>query len=236
MKFKYIFILILSVSTTYQAKAQQTQKAIDIVSKESKLDKKWLWGFSFNNSWTTYTGLLPLKAFTKPSLGFHFRVDHFFNKNLGISTGIGFQQRGFGVVNADFDHSLGNPDSTYRQRFRVGNVGIPIQLIIRNNKFIFDDAKLSFGLGFVPTYIIVAKDVFHSIEDGFHNININTDRYKRFDVPLRLSAGIDVNANGASLLRVHFNLDLGFRNLYNAGDGTYSGKNRLYGIEIYSLF
>ena len=235
MRIKYFFLITLGLLFFSNLFSQTKPQLQNFNFNSSKLENKWLYGIAFNNSWTTLSGLEGLKPFIKPSLGFHARVEYYISPNIGLSSGIGFQQRGFGVVNLD-DKSGENPDSTYRQRFRIGNISVPIQLILRQNNFLFKDAKLSLGVGFIPSYVNVGKDVFHSVEDGFHDINIITDRYKRFDAPLRIGGGLDVNVNGTSLFRIHFNVDFGLRKVFKGTDGTFSGRHRLYGLELSSLF
>ncbi|HLO56519.1 MAG TPA: outer membrane beta-barrel protein [Saprospiraceae bacterium] len=235
MKLKYFFIILLSMLSFNSVFSQEKPTLQNFHLNTSKFDSKWLYGIAFNNSWTTLSGLEGLTPFIKPSLGFHARVEYYISPNIGISSGIGFQQRGFGVINLD-DNSSENPDSTYRQRFRIGNISVPIQMVIRQNNFLFNDAKLSVGVGFVPSYVNVGKDVFNSVEDGFHDIHIITDRYKRFDAPLRIGGGLDVNASGSCLFRIHFNADFGLRKVYKATDGSFSGRHRLYGLELSCLF
>ncbi|MBC7883867.1 MAG: PorT family protein [Saprospiraceae bacterium] len=230
-----VILFLLSLTIGLQG---QTPRKVDFNKDQiSKFDKKLLIGFAFNNSWTSFPGMKGHDVFTKPSLGFHVKTDYFFKKNIGISVGLGYQQRGCGIINIDVEKSVGNADSTHRQRFRTNNISIPLQLIFRQQHYIFKDAKLSFGIGIVPSYIFSATDIFHSVEDGFHILTHNTDDYNSFDIPVRLSAGIDVNASESCIFRIHLVADFGLTNMYiDPADQTTSGRNRLYGIDLNCMF
>ena len=55
------------------------------------------------------------------------------------------------------------------------------------------------------------------------------------NIPFRLSSGLDFNAGGSCLLRLEFNYDIGTNEVYKFND-TYSGKNKLIGVEINCYF
>lgn len=227
---KYIVLLFLIINSSIAF--SQTQKT-NFFAKKDKFEKKFLVGFAFNNSWTTFENIENINTFTKPSLGFHIKAEYWILKNVGIHAGAGIQQRGTGILVED--NNPNDPNMTYRRRFRTGNYSFPMQVLFRPNFEIFDQAKLNIGVGVVPTYMYKATIVDLSIEDGFHTNTDNLDSYKKFDMPFRLSAGIDFNAGNSALLRLEFNYDIGRNDLY-LQSGTYSGKNKLIGIEVNCLF
>jgi hypothetical protein len=206
------------------------------LNTENKLEKKLLWGFTFNNSWTTLSEADTVPVFTKPSLGAGLHIEYFPLKWIGVSLGIGHQQRGFGILTPDVDKSLGNADSTHRLRMRTNNISVPIMLTLRTPFNIFKDSKFSIMAGIVPTKVYSAKRIFHSIEDGFHDIQKADDLfYDGWDIPLRFSGGFDFNAADAALFRIHFMADFGSKNIFGNSSG-YLGKNKLLGIELSILF
>jgi hypothetical protein len=229
---KYIYSLILIIFNIFLAFTQESKK-VNFFDKKDKFEEKLLIGIAFNNSWTTFTDIENIEVFTKPSLGFHVKSDYWFMKNLAISAGIGIQQRGAGVLVNDTEDD--GKDMTYRTRLRTTNLSFPIQVFYRPNFYIFDQTKINIGAGIVPSYIFHALDITHSVEDGFHTEINNEDDYKRLDIPFRLSAGLDFNAGGSCLLRLEFNYDISTTGIYKFND-TYSGKNKLIGVEINCLF
>lgn len=226
---KYIILVILLVSNLLLF--SQNKKAT--FDKKDKFEKKFLIGFAFNNSWTTFTDIKDVEVFTKPSLGFHVKAEYLFIKNIALTAGVGIQQRGAGIYNNDTNPN--DPDMTYRQRFRTANYSFPIQILFRPNFYIFDQTKLNLGIGIVPSYMYKATNITHSVEDGFHTKIDNLDDYNKFDMPFRLSAGFDFNAANSCLLRLEFNYDIGRNDLY-LQNGSYSGKNKLIGLEINCMF
>ena len=227
---KDIILLTLLVSSTMLF-SQNTK--LSFFAKKDKFEKKFLIGFAFNNSWTTFTDIENVPVFTKPSLGFHAKAEYWFVKSLGLTAGVGIQQRGAGILINDTNPD--DPDMTYRTRFRTGNYSLPIQVLFRPNFYIFDQTKINIGLGIVPSYMYKATSITHSVEDGFHTNIDNLADYKKFDMPFRMSAGLDFNAANSCILRLEFNYDIGRYDLYQQ-NGTFSGKNKLIGIEVNCLF
>src|SRR2546423_1440329 len=93
----FLSILILFVGAKVQS---QTFVPPPENMKPSAFDKKFTWGFTFTQSWSTISGSsLPKTYFTKPSVGLLASVEYFPKKFIAISAGFGFQQRGAGVQN-----------------------------------------------------------------------------------------------------------------------------------------
>jgi Outer membrane protein beta-barrel domain len=197
-------------------------------------DKKFHWGISANTYFTTITGdNLPKTYFSKPSLGFDVRAEYFFKPYIGLGVGVGFQQRGAGIINPDKVKELGNPDSTYRERLRFNHLQVPISLILRTNKDIIKGVRLSGTLSVVPLINFESSDVFNSVEDGNHVITPVSDQYQKNDLLYQLSIGPDINA-GNTIFRIHFVYSKGTSNVYSTG--TNVGYNQSLGIQVSWLF
>jgi len=239
---KYSVILFLLF--TYGVKAQDLLEYYDSIkttqdhSFKNKLDKKFLWGFHYNLSWSTVEGIDDLDIFTKPSVGAAFKVNYFPVDWLGFSVGAGHQMRGFGVYTPDVFKELGDPDSTHRLRIRTNNLDLPVQVILRTPFEFWNVGKFSLSLGVTPTMVYMARSVFISVEDGFHKVeDIKNQFISGFDFPLHAGAGVEINAANATLLRLHFFAEFGSKPTYiNPVTGSKSGANRLFGLQMSFLF
>jgi Outer membrane protein beta-barrel domain len=196
--------------------------------------KKFHWGISSNTYFTTITGdNLPKTYFSKPSLGFDVRAEYFFRPIIGLGVGIGFQQRGAGIINPDKVKEQGNPDSTYRERLRFNNIQVPISLILRTNKDIVKGIRLSGTFSLVPIINFESNDVFNSVEDGNHVITPVSNQYQKSDLLYQFSIGPDINT-GSTIFRIHFVYSKGTSNVYSTNSSK--GYNEGMGVQISWLF
>lgn len=231
--FLFISLMILSFSSPGQEKMNfnQEKEPDEIIPKP--FNKKFHWGISSNTYFTTIVGdNLPKTYFSKPSLGIDLRAEYFFKPSIGLGVGVGFQQRGAGVINPDKVKELGNPDSTYRERLRFNHVQVPISLILRT-KDLIKGIRLSGAFSLVPIINFESSDVFNSVEDGNHVITAVSNQYQKSDLLYQFSVGPDINA-GSTILRVHFVYAKGTNNVYSTGAGK--GYNESMGIQISWLF
>lgn len=234
MKLKYIAGLLL-VFTFAQSYSQKN----DSTAAKTIFDKKLYIGGTFSNTWSTIkgNGALP-KMFTKPSLGGFLKAEYYPISFLGLAVGFGYQQRGAGIKTPDYDMSLGNPDSTNRLRLRFNCFELPLMLVARTPKDIFDGVRLSGGIGVIPSFNVQTRTVFHSVEDGFHNENdISGTMYKN-DMLLGAALGLDINAAESCVFKVQVVYQQGTKNVFK--DATlypgYSGKNNTIGIQLSWLY
>lgn len=198
-------------------------------------ERKFHWGLSANTYFTTIVGNnLPRTYFSKPSLGFDVRVEYFFKPYLGLGVGVGFQQRGAGIINEDKVKELGNPDSTYRERLRFNHLQFPISLILRTPKDVIKGIRLSGTLSLVPLTNFESSDVFNSVEDGNHVITSVSDQYKKSDLLYQFSIGPDINAGNTGVFRVHFVYSRGTSDVFSNNSGK--GYNESIGVQISWLF
>ncbi len=203
----------------------------------NRFEKKFLIGGVFNSGWSRYLNFEGPEVFTKPSLGIYVKSEYYFNDWFGLSLAIGHQQAGTGIVSLDTDKSLGNPDSTYRLRIRTNNLAFPLMIQLRTPNDVFRGGRLSLGLGISPKYAYNAKTIFHSLEDGFHDKQVVSERFVKFDLPLRGTIGIDVNAANSCLFRLNFLIEYGFNKLYtDPTTNILSGQNLLFGFDVDFLF
>lgn len=199
---------------------------------------KPLFGFSFNNSWTKIVGSnLDYQYVSKPSLGMHLRSEYYFKPWLGLGIAAGIQQRGSIFKTPDYDQSLGNPDSTYRHRIRFNCLDVPVYLILKSPKDLFKGVRPSLQLGINWHRNFQSRDVFISVEDGFHNKFDASDMYYVNAKPSFQGAlGFDINA-GTCLFQLQFIYNKGTNNVYNSP--TFNGKtgyNSLLGIQFSVLY
>jgi len=194
--------------------------------------KKKLYGFSFNNSWTGFYDLKDT-TFLKPGLGLHAEYNYFFTENYGVAVQVGVQMRGIGIITPDFDKSVGNPDSTGRMRYNIRTLEMPVVFYYRPNNEIIKNGRLVFGLGFVPMYHVRVVRKWYSVDDGFHIETPYNQDFASFDIPIRLSSGLDMNVAGNNLFRSSIIMDIGLKNNYKHPiDGKKSQKHFLLGIQL----
>lgn len=235
--FLFLFLGIIG-----QVKAQEPSKTVtvlerlqaDTLPKPSVLDKKMYWGFTFLNGLSSVTN--NSEHFYKPSIGAGFKLDYYFTKSIGFSAGIGYQQRGTGVLTPDFDKSLGNPDSTYRLRMRFNSLELPLAVIYKSPKGIFGGNGVRFmaGVGLTPQFNFQTTRFFNSAEDGFHDIQDVSSDYYRFDASLDGNAGLLISVGGASVFLVDLLAQFGTQNVYR--NSPNSGQNRYVALRIAWLF
>lgn len=208
----------------------------------SIFDHRFYWGVTFNNSWTGISGQFE-PYFAKPSLGGGFKTDYYFSKakNIGLTTGFTFQQRGVGIKTYDLNPSqVGDVDSTHRLRLRFNSFEIPIALIFRSKKPIGSGEVVRFvgGIGLTPQWVFRSTRIFLSIEDGFHNIVHVTKDYAQLKASLDGSFGMYFNAGNSALLQADLIASYGLVNdLKNKNFfGNSKGHDYQIGIRITFLY
>ena len=200
--------------------------------QKNMFSKEKLFGFSFNNSWTTFYNFKD-PSFLKPGLGLYAEFNYFFNENMGISVQAGVQMRGTGIYTPDVGKSVGNPDSTGRLRHSLRTFEIPIVFYYRSSKEIIKNGRMIFGVGLVPLYHQKVVRKWFSVDDGFHIETSYKESFDKIDVPIRLSCGLDVNVAGGNLFRTSIIMDVGLKNNFkDPVDGTKSSKHFLLGIQL----
>lgn len=231
--------IVLLIACTLFIAAQHSYAQIDSLSKAHSQFKKFYWGIQFNNYWSSIEGSNVPEYFYKPSLGYFVKAEYYFSQFLGISAGVGYQQRGAGIINRNKEEiPLGGRDSTYRERLRMNYIDVPIMLVIRNPRPISGgDVRLVGSFGIVPQYMANTTQIFHSVEDGFHEYTNQTDNLTRMELGLIGSAGVDIFA-GFTTFQVRLVGQWGTRNVYNSATvyPGFSGKNRMYGIQVACMF
>ncbi|MBY0432963.1 MAG: PorT family protein [Cyclobacteriaceae bacterium] len=248
-------ILALVFSQPLHVLAQKVSKEQILAEGELKesLDKKFHWGISLQNYLSSITGnQVERSYFYKPSIGFNFRAEYYFNSFLGIGVGAGYQQRGAGLKNSDvtggaFAHPWvfvdtpegyrsGDPDSTYLERLRFNTVEFPVTLLLRTPKDVLQKGmKLSGAVGPTFVHLFSANQMFQSIVDGFHPYNWVQDNYTANQFGLQASVGFDIDSGaGSSMFQVHLVYTTTLSNIYAKGQGD--GRNTTAGIRLAWLF
>ena len=235
MKVRNFSIVLLLVGAATVANAQISFDTVK--TKKSIWNKKFYWGVTFNNSLATIKGTnLPNNYFWKPSVGASIRTEYFFHKNFGVVLGLQYQQKGSGIITPDFVKTLGDPDSTYRARIKLHALEIPIAFVVRSGEII-KNTRFQANIGIAPMRNFKSKFVQYSVEDGFHVMELQNNRYYKKDLAFTTSAGIDINAGDACLFQIHFYGTWGTRNVYNTDYyPNASGKTKVIGLRLGWMF
>lgn len=202
---------------------------------EPKPDK-FRWGFTFLNVWSDVKGTTP-ESFSKPSLGGNVKAEFYPFDFLGFTAGVGYQQRGYGVILPDTGF-VAPSINTYRNRIRMNSVEFPIGLILKTPKPLAGGSTwLMASVGVSPLVMFEANDVYLSVEDGFHIVKDVTSSFNRSDVPIFVSIGPEIDTS-AGFLQIQLIGSFGTSEVYtdvNNPNG-YSGKNRFLGFSIGCTF
>lgn len=199
-------------------------------------DRKFNYGITFQMAWSAISEDGTADYFRKPSHGVGIRVTYFPIKYVGLGFGAQYMQRGAGIKTPDVDHGLGNPDSTNRLRLRMHSVELPFQLLLRSPS-ISSWLRFSGGIGIAPVFVLKTGSIFHSVEDGFHDMQDRSASYYLFDLDIPFSAGIEINASDAAIFQLHAIGSIGTQNVYRpSAFPNANGKNNYYGIRLSVLF
>lgn len=206
------------------------------IEKSAPKEDKFRWGFTFLNVWSDVKGNTP-DTFTKPSLGGNVKAEFYPLDFLGFTAGIGYQQRGYGVVLPDTGF-VAPSINTYRNRVRMNSVEFPIGLILKTPKPLAGGSTwLMASVGVSPLVMFDANDVYLSVEDGFHIVKDVTSSFNKSDMPIFVSIGPEIDTS-AGFLQVQLIGSFGTSELYTDVNNPkgYSGKNRFLGFSIGCTF
>lgn len=228
-------IVMLLLLSGLSAVAQNPVKP-DSTTKKSKWDQKFYWGVTFNNSWATIKGKnLPNDYFWKPSVGASIKTEYYFHKNIGLMVGVEYQQKGSGIITEDKVKTLGDPDSTYRARIKLHALEVPISIIFRTNEII-KNTRFHGTFGVSPMINFKSRYVMYSVEDGFHFIQDQNNRYYKNDLGINASAGIDINAGNSCIFQVDLYGIWGTKNVYSNYYPNADGRTKIIGIKLGWMF
>jgi hypothetical protein len=245
---KILYITVL-LTIAQHANAQTRATILAESAVKDPFQKKLRLGGSFNIYWSKIVGnKLPVEYYGKPSLGFDLRAEYYFNGFLGLGLGVGYQQRGSGIINVDnsggaYSHpwvvnkygTQGDPDSTYLEKLRFNTIEIPLTLLLRSPKPLFKGFRPSAGAGIIYLYNIESNDVFQSVTDGIHKNLRVSDYYFQHDFGYQVSLGADIDAGGnGTIFQLHFVYTSQFGNVYAANQGD--GSQVTYGVRLSFLF
>lgn len=246
----FFSLLLLSQEVLSQQKVKEQIMAAGTL--QDALDKKFHWGISYQQYWSTITGETQSSYFIKPSIGFNLRAEYYFNSFIGVGLGVGFQQRGAGINHTDvtggaFSHPWvfvntpegyrsGDPDSTHLDRLRFSTIEFPLTLLLRTPKdFLQQGMRLSGAVG--PTLIHTSRvnQTYQSVIDGFHPYNWVTDNYVRNQFGYQASLGLDIDSGGGkSVFQVHLVYTQTLTNVYAKGQAD--GRLATFGVRFAWLF
>ncbi len=232
---KQIVVLIFILGGAIEFAAAQKFNPPADSEKTSAFDKKFLWGFTFTQSWSTISGnSLPKSYFAKPSIGLLASVEYFPKKFLGFSAGIGFMQRGAGVLNVPTPNF---PDSTYRERLRLSTFELPLSVTLRTPKDVIKGLRFSASAGIAPVFMYAAYDTKISIEPNIDNLDKSVDvssGYFKTDMAFQITAGPEIDMASRQVIRIHFYYSQGTSNVYSSG--SVQGHTENIGLRLGWLF
>ncbi len=206
------------------------------IEKLEPKEDKFRWGFTFLNVWSNVEGITP-ETFNKPSVGGNVKVEYYLADFIGITGGIGYQQRGYGAILPDTGFAAPSIN-TYRNRIRMNSIEFPIGLILKTPKPIAGGSTWIMGsIGVSPLYMFEANDVYLSVEDGFHVVKDVTRSFNQSDMPIFISIGPEIDTS-AGFLQVQLIGSFGTSEVYSNENNPkgYSGKNRYLGFAIGCTF
>ncbi len=202
--------------------------------RKSAFDKKFLWGLTYTQSWSTIKGsALPASYFTKQSIGLQVSAEYYLLPFLGVSLGAGYQQRGAGIKNPN----IGPVDSTFRDRLRFNSFELPISIILRTPKDIIQGLRFSGSLGVVPIINRNSRDVKLSLEPNLADLDVTKDvsnKYFKNDFAVQFTAGPEIDMAASQVIKIQFYYSMGTANVFSAGQGT--GHNQNVGIRLAWMF
>jgi hypothetical protein len=231
MKTKHITFTTLFALSALVGWAQKKDSLQDV----SVFDRKKLfWGITFNQTWTKVIGSQPFETyFAKPSLGGDIIVEYFPLKFIGVRAGFGYMQRGTGIKLVDLDHSLGDPDSTYRTRLRFNTWEFPIALVLRTPKDVIKGIRLAGGAGVIPYKNFHTTRIYDSVEDGFHTIYDQSHMYFKNDLAFQAFFGTHINMANYSQFQVELFYTKGTKNVYHDSSfGNANATQRTWGFRV----
>lgn len=211
----------------------------DTIQPDLRQKHKWWYvGAGFTNSWTSFNSYTQENLFFKPSLGGYVLAEFYPIKYVGFQTGFGFTQRGAGILLPDL-HSEpdgSDADSTYRMRLRTNNFYFPVAIVLKTPE-LFKNFRISATGGIAPSYVFGSHRVMQDTDGGFHNYTEVNENFKKWDVNIHASLGIEFMGGFGCIFRMHALAHWGTLSAYRyPGAGNYSGKNVLYGIQLTVLY
>jgi hypothetical protein len=201
------------------------------------IPKKWITpGLTFTQGFTTIEDASRSDYFVKPSLSGGATLSINPIQWVSLTSGIIHEQHGAGILLPDNVGGIGNPDTTHRTRLRLNTWGIPVAMTVRT-PVLFDNTRISASYGMTYHRLARATKVFHSIEDGFHQV----EEYTEFFVPrfwtTSWSVGFEIEVPGSAVLQIHYVASRSRQNVYQGGPfGSASGILVCHGLKLSTVF
>jgi hypothetical protein len=169
-------------------------------------------------------------------VGASLKTEYYFHRNFGLMIGFQYQQKGSGIITEDKIKTLGDPDSTYRARIKLHALEVPISIVFRSGE-VMKNVKLHGAFGVSPMTNFQSRYVLYSIEDGFHFMENQANRYYKNDLGINASVGLDINAGNSCIFQVHLYGTWGTKNVYNHDFyPDAQGKTRIIGLKLGWMF
>jgi len=201
------------------------------------IPNKWITpGLTFTQGFTTIEDASRSDYFVKPSLSGGATLSINPITWVSLTSGIIHEQHGAGILLPDNVGGIGNPDSTHRTRLRLNTWGIPMAMTVRT-PVLFDNTRISASYGMTYHRLARATKVFHSIEDGFHQV----EEYTEFFIPrfwtTTWSAGFEIEVPRSAVLQIHYVASRSRQNVYQGGPfGSASGILVNHGLKLSTVF
>ncbi len=231
----YSYIILLSFSCLINSALASAR----VSAQDNPFNRKLIWGGVFQLAKNGMEGTqLPGTFFYKPGTGLGVLLEYYPVKWLGFGCGVGYSSKGPGKINPDYDQSLGNPDSTFREHYYFRTLDAPIFLSLRGPDLLSEKVRISsrIGTGFSKNFR--STNVFHSVEDGFHKVQNVTNDFYNTDIYTYCALGLDFNSGTHTLFQIHAFWQRGYKNVFanNQKYGPFFGVNQSFGIQFNILY
>jgi hypothetical protein len=244
-----MFITAVFLSLSLGAIAQDIKP--DSVVLKGIYERKLIFGVYGNIGLSNITnaGGDSIKRQSKPSMGGGIQVEYYPIRWLGISVGVGVQQKG-SIYRTPFSgntDSLNNAvrnvpvttDVRINNRLKLSAIEMPIMLHFRTPKEIARNLRLSAAIGIIPTYNFRMVYSVSDIDVVHTNLKQNIVPW---DLNYTVSLGPEISVGSSSIIRLHVFGKWGTVNTYrniaqnSAFSGFSGGKNNYYGCSLSLLF
>jgi hypothetical protein len=252
----FITAVFLSLSLGVRAQDAKPDSIVLDVKPDSVVlkgiyERKLIFGVygNFGLSNITNAGGDSIARKAKPSMGGGIRVEYYPVRWLGISVGLGVQQKGsiykssFSGNSDSLNYAVRNvpvtTDVRTNNRLKLSGIELPIMLHLRTPKEIVRNLRLSAAIGLIPTYNF--RMVYATADANVVNINL-THNIIPWDLNYTVSLGPEISTGKSSIIRLHIFGKWGTVNSYKnvaqnpAFSGFTGGKNNYYGCSLSLLF
>ncbi|MEY2753169.1 MAG: hypothetical protein RLZZ570_1115 [Bacteroidota bacterium] len=230
-------VALSGTSAWAQFKGDSTWLRTPVKQPRNSIHQRWLsGGLTFTQGFTTILDDARSDYFVKPSLAGGLVLSINPVSWISLTSGLVHEQHGAGILMPDLVGGIGNADSTHRTRLRLNTWGVPLGASIRT-PVLFDNTRLSASYGFTYHHLARATKVYHSIEDGFHQVEEYTSFFQPNFWTNYWTVGVEIEVPRSAVLQLHYVASRSNANVYRGGpfEGT-QGILFCQGLKLSTLF